>query len=128
LRVYLSFGSDGFWPRSSVGAETGLFVASAILLSLPELRVPMKAADEPKCAVQPTVTLGRDTGVPSQAKYFVACRQSSLSLLLRGWWLQAVEAEVHGGGAVMVGPVIGEGDQSESPRCFAAAPELNRIA
>src|SRR6266849_4400814 len=36
--------------------------------------------------------------------------------------------EVHGGGAVMVGPVVGEGEQSESPRCFAAAPDLNRIA
>jgi len=88
----------------------------------------MKAADEPKCAVQPTVTLGRDTGVPSQAKYFVACRQSSLSLLLRGWRLQAVEAEVHGGGAVMVGPVVGEGDQSESPRCFAAAPQSSIVS
>ena len=41
------------------------------------------------------------------------------SLLLRGWREQAVEAEVHGGRAVMVGPVVGEGDQSESPRCFA---------
>jgi hypothetical protein len=28
----------------------------------------------------------------------------------------------------MVGPVVGEGDQCESPRCFAAAPDLNRIA
>src|SRR3989449_3052202 len=52
----------------------------------------------------------------------------NLRLLLRGWRQQAVEAEVHGGGAVMVGPVVGEGDQCESPRCFAAAPDLNRIA
>jgi hypothetical protein len=27
----------------------------------------------------------------------------------------------------MVGPVVGEGDQCESPRCFVA-PDLNRIA
>ena len=47
---------------------------------------------------------------------------NNLRLLLRGWRQQAVEAEVHGGGAVMVGPVVGEGDQCESPRCFAAAP------
>jgi len=53
---------------------------------------------------------------------------NNLRLLLRGWRQQAVEAEVHGGGAVMVGPVVGEGDQRESPRRFAAAPELNRIA
>src|SRR6266851_3380100 len=53
---------------------------------------------------------------------------NNLRLLLRGWRQQAVEAEVHGGGAVMVGPVVGEGDQCESPWCFAAAPELNRIA
>src|SRR5216683_655576 len=53
---------------------------------------------------------------------------NNLRLLLRGWRQQAVKAEVHGGGAVMVGPVVGEGDQCESPRCFAAAPDLNRIA
>jgi len=53
---------------------------------------------------------------------------NNLRLLLRGWRQQAVEAEVHGGGAIVVGPVVGEGDQSESPRCFAAAPDLNRIA
>ena len=52
----------------------------------------------------------------------------NLRLLLRGWRQQAVEAEVHGGGAVMVGSVVGEDDQRESPRCFAAAPDLNRIA
>jgi len=54
--------------------------------------------------------------------------QDSLRLLFRSWRQQTIEAEVHGGGAVMVGPVVGEGDQSESPWCFAAAPELNRIA
>jgi hypothetical protein len=53
---------------------------------------------------------------------------ANLRLLLRGWRQQAVEAEVHGGGAVMVGPVVGEGDQCERTRCFAAAPDLNRIA
>ena len=53
---------------------------------------------------------------------------NNLRLLVRGWRQQAVEAEVHGGGAVMVGPVAGEGDQCESPWCFAAAPDLNRIA
>jgi hypothetical protein len=53
---------------------------------------------------------------------------NNLRLLLRGWRQQAVEAEVHGGGAVMIGPVVGEGDQCESPRRFAAAPDLNRIA
>ncbi len=53
---------------------------------------------------------------------------NNLRLLLRGWRQQAVEAEVRGGGAVMVGPVVGEGDQCESPGCFAAAPDLNRIA
>jgi hypothetical protein len=55
-------------------------------------------------------------------------RLNNLRLLVRGWRQQAAEAEVHGGGAVMVGPVVGEGDQCESPWCFAAAPELNRIA
>ena len=52
---------------------------------------------------------------------------NNLRLLLRGWRQQAVEAEVRGG-AVMVGPVVGEGDQCESPRCFAVSPDLNRIA
>src|SRR6266849_9575993 len=53
---------------------------------------------------------------------------NNLRLLVRGWRQQAVEAEVHGGGAVMVGPVVGVGGQCESPWCFAAAPDLNRIA
>jgi hypothetical protein len=49
-------------------------------------------------------------------------------LLVRGWRQQAVKAEVYRCGAVMVGPVVGEGDQCESPWRFAAAPHLNCIA
>jgi hypothetical protein len=71
-----------------------------------------------------SVKLQRDPGADGRG---VVLRNVN-RLLLRGWRQQAIEAEVRGGGAVMVGPVVGEGDQCESPRCFATAPDLNRIA
>src|SRR5258708_36987759 len=52
---------------------------------------------------------------------------NNLRLLLRGWRQQAVEAEVRGGRAVMVGPVVGEGNHGEHPGGLTAAPDARRI-
>jgi len=53
---------------------------------------------------------------------------SNRRLFLRRWRQQAIEAEVHGGGTVMVGPVVSEGDQREGARAFAPSKYLNFIS
>jgi hypothetical protein len=69
-------------------------------------------------------TLPRGARPPDGACCCVVFMRGRGCSLLRGWRQQAVEAEVRGS-AVMVGPVVGEGDQCEIPRCFAAAPDFS---
>src|SRR5579864_7252945 len=50
------------------------------------------------------------------------CRRYKIPLLLwlRGGRQEAVQAQVHGGGAVVVGPIIGERNQREDARALAS--------
>jgi hypothetical protein len=51
---------------------------------------------------------------------------SSLLFLCR-WRQQSVQAQVHGSRAVVVGPVIGQGDEGESSQSLAATEEFHRV-
>jgi hypothetical protein len=44
------------------------------------------------------------------------------------WRQQSVQPQIHGSCAVVVGPVIGKGDEGESSRSLAAAKEFYRLS
>jgi len=53
---------------------------------------------------------------------------SSLLFFLCRWRQQSVQAQIHGSRAVVVGPVIGQGDEGESSRSLAATKEFDRVS
>lgn len=67
--------------------------------------------------------------VPTEVLYGLrdSLALSSLLFLCR-WRQQSVQAQVHGSRAVVVGPVIGQGDEGESSRSLAATKEFHRVS
>src|SRR5450631_2068558 len=56
-----------------------------------------------------------------------ASTNARLFLRLRRRRQQSVEAQIHRDGAVVIGPIVGQGDERKSARAFAATEQLDLV-